>query len=299
MTLKLRSYDHDQDFERVGQFLVDHYQPGTNWRIWIRPRWEYMNFHPLIMELDRSKFGIAEMDRQIVGVVHFESDEGIVYMQVPPGFDQLKPTLIDYAEQTFGSVDKLTGKERLVIYINEADTVLRRLAVERGYVQDEAYSEVYCRYDLSEGVPSVHLPDGFRLQSLADENDLEKVHQVLWRGFNHSGPPPKQGIKGRRFMQQAPNFRHDLTMVVVAPNGDYVSYCGIWFEEQNRLTYVEPVATDPDYRRMGLGKAVVLEGLRRTIPLGSQTAWVLSDQEFYKTIGFVLSFREDEWVKFL
>ena len=104
-------------------------------------------------------------------------------------------------------------------------------------------------------------------------------------------------IEDRRFMQQAPNFNHDLTIVAVAPNGDYASFCGIWYVPDNRITYVEPVATDPDYRRMGLGTAVVVEGMRRTIPLGSQVAWVGSDQKFYLSMGFQESYRDFTWIK--
>lgn len=44
--------------------------------------------------------------------------------------------------------------------------------------------------------------------------------------------------------------------------------------------YVEPVATDPDYRRMDLGKAAVLEGIRRCGELGAEVAYVGSVKDF-------------------
>jgi len=74
---------------------------------------------------------------------------------------------------------------------------------------------------------------------------------LLHRGFDQPGEPPEDGLEGRRFMQWAPNFRKDLQVVVEAPNGVFASYCGMWYESVNRIAYVEPVATDPDYRRMG------------------------------------------------
>lgn len=68
---------------------------------------------------------------------------------------------------------------------------------------------------------------------------------------------------------------------------------------ENRLAYLEPVATDPDYGRLGLGRAVVLETLRRVQSAGATVAWVGSDQGFYRSFGFRRMFQRDLWVKYL
>ena len=109
---------------------------------------------------------------------------------------------------------------------------------------------------------------------------------MLWRGFNHPGEPPVEEIPGRIRAQETPGFRRDLTMVAVEPDGEYVSFAGLWVVPENRITYVEPVATDPRYRRLGLGRAVVVESLRRARAAGAETAWVGSDQDFYTSFGF-------------
>jgi GNAT superfamily N-acetyltransferase len=56
----------------------------------------------------------------------------------------------------------------------------------------------------------------------------------------------------------------------------------IHIKQYNREKDFERVATDPDFRRMGLGMASVLESLRRAAELGAEVAWVGSGQEFYK-----------------
>ena len=76
-----------------------------------------------------------------------------------------------------------------------------------------------------------------------------------------------------------------------------MSYAGIWYVPENGFAYVEPVATDPDYRRKGLGAAAVLESLRRVQTEGAQIAWVGSDQEFYQAIGFEKKFQRNLGVK--
>lgn len=92
-------------------------------------------------------------------------------------------------------------------------------------------------------------------------------------------------------------FRGDLVVMVEAPSGDLVSYCGIWYEAANRVAYVEPVATDPDYRRRGLGRAAVLEAIRRAKALGATRAIVISGQPFYRALGFRQVFVYYPWAK--
>ena len=139
------------------------------------------------------------------------------------------------------------------------------------------------------------LPEGFGLKSLADDNDLHKLDRVLWRGFGHGDEPPDDGIEGREFMQSAPNYRKDLNVVVEAPDGNFVSYCGMWYEPVHSVAYVEPVATDPDYRRMGLGSAAVMEGIRRCGKMGAQVAYVGTNKPFYMSMGFRVVYKTPLW----
>ena len=78
---------------------------------------------------------------------------------------------------------------------------------------------------------------------------------------------------------------------------DYVSFAGMWVVAENRVGYVEPVATDPTYRRMGLGRAAVLESIRNAGAGGARVAWVGSDQEFYLAMGFNVRNRSRLWIK--
>ncbi|MCL2884708.1 MAG: GNAT family N-acetyltransferase, partial [Oscillospiraceae bacterium] len=64
------------------------------------------------------------------------------------------------------------------------------------------------------------------------------------------------------------------------------AYCGTWKDPASAVALVEPVATDPDYRMRGLGKAAVLEAVRRCGTRGAKQAYVGSSQQFYYNIGF-------------
>ncbi len=61
---------------------------------------------------------------------------------------------------------------------------------------------------------------------------------------------------------------------------------------------VEPVATVPEYRRLGIGRAVVLEGMRRCAALGAREAYVGNDLPVYRSLGFEKLFIVQCWVKY-
>jgi len=69
----------------------------------------------------------------------------------------------------------------------------------------------------------------------------------------------------------------------------------MWYRPGDFYCYVEPVATDPDYRKIGLGKAAVLEAARRCGKLGAKQAVVGSNQQFYYNIGFYPVYTMTYW----
>jgi predicted N-acetyltransferase YhbS len=87
-------------------------------------------------------------------------------------------------------------------------------------------------------------------------------------------------------MQSGPHYRRELAVVVQAANGDFASFCGMWYDRLNRFAYIEPVATDPAYRGKGIGKTAVMEGIRRCGELGATIVYVWSDLPFYSAMGF-------------
>jgi GNAT superfamily N-acetyltransferase len=147
---------------------------------------------------------------------------------------------------------------------------------------------IYPLDDLSE--IQYMLPEGFSITSMSDTYDLFQYGQVLWKGFDNetnsegafSPDDERNGIAGF----DRPNVNLDLKIAVVAPNGNFVSYCGMWHDPASQSVLVEPVATDPAYRKMGLGRAAVLEAIRRCGKLGAKRAYVGSSQQFYYRIGF-------------
>ncbi len=304
MQASFRSYDHVRDYDFVGRFLLRTYGTGTGHRNWLHPRWEYMHFHPSLDTDHLREFGVWEDDHtgEIVGLVHYEHRVGINYMQLAPhGSSLQRPALLHAVEHLAG--DFKIGRA-VHVYIDDTDTGLQAIAASFGFEKlGTEFSEPTSTLSLEDpgALPyeRIRVPDGFRLISLADDDDVRKVHRVMHRGFNHEGEPPESELEDRKKKLSAPNFRRDLTIVAVAPDGWFASFAGTWYIPENRVAYIEPVATDPDYRRRGLGTAAVLEGLRRAAELGATVAHVGSDQPFYRSMGFRVAFRQSLWRKVL
>jgi len=283
MSVRMRSYDHETDYEAVGEFLIRLYQsdPPQNW---MQPRWEYAHAHP---SMDRENLGtiaIWEDEGEIVAAILYEDKLGSNHVLLDPRYPRLKREMLDHAATHL--IGEFRAGRGCYVYLDDDDSDLGVIAAELGFEPRTQHAEPLSRYKVPQQTPEIRVPDGFRLQSLADEFDVAKVHRVMHRGFNHDGEPPQDELEDRRRKLSSPNFRRDLTIVAVAPNGDFVSFCGMWPVPGSTACMVEPVATDPDYRRLGLGTAVVLESIRRCADEGATIAYVGSDQAFYLSMGF-------------
>jgi predicted N-acetyltransferase YhbS len=292
VNVRKRMYQHDQDYDAVGNFLTRTYRADPP-RNWLQPRWVYAHAHPALEKEHLGKFAIWEEEDEIVAVAHYEHKLGINYVQLDPRYPQLKRQVLEYvAEHLVGDLKPGRG---CCVYIDEDDADLSIMAVELGFVPEPESAEPLSRYVIPEPFPEIRLPEGFHVQSLADGFDVEKVHRVMHRGFNHDGEPPADELEDRRRKLSVPELRRDLTVIAVAPDGTYASFCGMWPVPGTTACYIEPVATDPDYRRMGLGTAVVMESIRRCAAEGATIAYVGSDQPFYLSMGFEVCGNSMAW----
>jgi GNAT superfamily N-acetyltransferase len=60
-----------------------------------------------------------------------------------------------------------------------------------------------------------------------------------------------------------PDFRYDLVPIVRAADGTLAAYCMSWWDPRSASVEIEPLGTHPDFRRMGLARAIVHEVARR------------------------------------
>jgi len=322
MKTVFKTYDPSKDFTRVRDFLVDTfllYQGPFNWTI---ARWNFCRYfvvpfhtfynvcyfgvptHPGRSHRDELPFwektiGIWE-DRQgdIVGVVNTENEEpGEAWIQIHPDYTFLYDEMVTYIEDHLADRVGAIGYVKLYVPVGSE---LERVASARGYRKLTRYRHVHLEYILDD-LPAPRLPDGFLVKSVLDEDDVEKrrIVRAMAFGPNYcpSAWPPASLF---REMQRAPEYREDLDLFIVAPNGDYVSFCTIWMDERNKYGVFEPVGTHAEYQGLGLGRALLMEGFRRMAQCGATRSFMDSFHPFYRKIGFQeTSYVYYPWVKYL
>ncbi len=286
-----RRYKLLADFERVSQFLDDNYNLETLNSYLLRPFFEYAHTHPYFNHQSAPRFGLWEDGEELVGVACYEMGPGECFLSVREGYDHLLSDMLDYAERELATISD--GKRTLNVWITDKEQEKRQLLQKKGY--EKIYTEPITIFSYENDFVEVDLPQGYSLFSLEEENDIKKIHACLWKGFDH-GPDPDDDLEGRLFMQSGPDFRKDLTMIIKAPNGDYACYLGMWFDDQNKYAYTEPLATVPEHRRKGLATIALTEAMKKTKELGAKYCFG-GVPDFYKSIGFeTICFRE-EWKK--
>lgn len=291
MSLAFRNYKLLSDFEPVCGFLRQNftkYQQNGNFQ---QPYWEYAHTHPCFNHKLTHRFGIWEEDGQIVAVASYEMDLGECFMNTKLGYEYLKPTLLNYAEKELCKV--IDGKNKLDVYVYDYEIELREFLIKKGYKNLGPIPLTVFRYE--KGFLDRKLPEGFSIISLEDENDFKKINDVLWKGFDH-GDEPDDDWDCRRLMQSGPHFRKDLTTIIKAPNGEYACFAGMWLDGVNDYAYLEPLATDPRYRRRGLATIALTEAMKKTMKFGA-TYCFGGNREFYHDIGFETVCHREMWTK--
>lgn len=286
MKTKFRNYTKSmrftEDFHKVSAFLkrMALEQPQHHDFEWVR--WEWGVSHPYLDVTNLDKIGLWEdASGELVGLATYEWHLGEAWLVCDPAHAEIHEEMLEYAIANLRDAD---GK--IKVFIKESDRPMQQLARAHG-LRPTRGEEHIAMIEVTDEL-SYSLPDGYTIVSMQDEYDIPKFNAVLWKGFDHGDTPPEseEEFEMRRTLLSGPHNDLDLKICVKAPNGEFAAFSGAWYDPASQTGHVEPVATDPAYRKLGLGKAAVLEGVIRCGKLGAKRVYVGSSQQFYYNIGF-------------
>lgn len=283
MSIRFRTYSAQagitEDYHKVRDFFI-----RLGYAEFTYARWDWMTTHGYLDKSAVGRIGIWEDDGQIVGVATFDCQLGDAFCLTFPEYAFLKKEMLLYAK------DNLSKEGKFGVVIADNDVKFQDIAAQLGFYATVSKENDAVFY-LEKTSTAYDLPKNIHITSMKETFDHYQYLRVLWKGFNHelNGEGEFQYTEEKeRQSKEAmlrPNVDLNLKVAAVAPDGNFAAYCGMWYDPKAGYAVIEPVATDPQYRKLGLGKAVVLEGIKRVGELGAKIAFVGSSQQFYYSIG--------------
>jgi ribosomal protein S18 acetylase RimI-like enzyme len=98
-------------------------------------------------------------------------------------------------------------------------------------------------------------------------------------------------------------YNSDLDLVAVDRHGNFAAFCTVRIDPVSKMAELEPVGTHPNYRKLGLAKSVVCEGLLRLQKYHPSSMCILgaamskAANSFYESVGFTEKTEVHIWRK--
>jgi mycothiol synthase len=190
------------------------------------------------------------------------------------------------------------GTPSFSIVVQDGDTFRMAALRRRGY-RPSAGGNVRFRRALDSAPAPAPLAAGFSLRHVATDDDIDRRVFVETSSFGATVTPKSWRLLARNL----PDYRPSLDLLAVAADGTGASACTCWYDGATRVGEFEAVGTAQPFRRLGLGKAVITEGLRRLRELGAVEAVLytnignVASAALYRSCGFELVGEDHAWTK--
>ena len=162
---------------------------------------------------------------------------------------------------------------------------------QHGFRYSGEFAEVNMLRSLDKPIPDVVLPIGCQVRAVDGMGELAAraaAHRGVWQPWSDGDVSDEDYIS---FMK-LPSYNRDLDIVTIAADGKIAATVNGWLDPINRIGNFGQVGALPNYRRRGLTRSAILEGLRRMRTRGMDRACVSTGvsnypaRRLYESIGF-------------
>jgi ribosomal protein S18 acetylase RimI-like enzyme len=201
-----------------------------------------------------------------------------------PGYRDVEPEMVAWAEEQL----RTAGEHESMTAFAYGSHDWRRVQLHALGFEEIGDALSYWHRSLDD-VRQPGLPDGYTIRHVTSNTDIPERVAAHRDSFASS----RMTVAKHRRLVDAPTYRSDLDLVVVAPDGSFAAFCVVWLDVANGHGVFEPVGCRSNHRRLGLSKAVMLEGMRRLQALDATTASVASHptevaaNRLYASAGFI------------
>jgi ribosomal protein S18 acetylase RimI-like enzyme len=208
---------------------------------------------------------------------------------IHPEFRHHEEFLMDALEAQYREMTEDLSGKKIYFIVEEGDTIREELLERRGYENKGVCEHNRILPEYFE-VLNITLPEGYKLRHVDIEKDFEKYRAVQGSVFSHCGE--NMTIEAARIYSQSEHYHPERDVVAVAPDGSFAAFATGRMDPVSKLAEVEPVGVHPNHRRKGLGKAVVLECIKRLQKHGAKAIVILGAAStegathLYDSLGF-------------
>jgi mycothiol synthase len=165
---------------------------------------------------------------------------------------------------------------RLQISVREEQAEQLAFLRAEGFTIDR-YSYMMER-SLAEPIAEPRIPEGFVIREVAGPHEAGQWAEMFNLSFiDHPNHSPWTAELVQHYLSE-PIYRQDLNLLAVAPDGTFAGFC--WatiYAGQNAHSgrsdgHIDVLGTRRGFRKIGLGRALLLEGLRRLKAAGMTSA---------------------------
>jgi len=296
--IKMRPYNNEEDFLLMQNLIRENYIYSDK------------QLYPAPSDLDYWRYIYDDSPEGVHNAKLWCDDNGQVL-----AFAWMNEEAVDFVchyqyKELQNDVIEWSEKERMksadenminCLYIFDCDKEGELIAKSKGYRKSDIFN-YYGKRSLLEELPEAQLPHGYIIRSIETEDEIRQR-----AGMNGLAGNEITHEKYKYFMEHALNYRKDLDLIAVSPNGDLAGFCTVWFDNVCNIGIFEPYGVHPDHLRKGLGKNLLLEGMKRLLSLGCTAVYVThagldSDERdpalaLNEAVGFSLVAKNYMWVK--
>ncbi|MFW9798553.1 MAG: GNAT family N-acetyltransferase [Candidatus Thorarchaeota archaeon] len=300
MTLEIRAYHWDADFDRVRRFLSELYFIQRAYTNWLPTTLENVKYGPggtEYLDEEDEYLGVWQIGEQIVAL-SLSKPSGSCHLSIHPDY-------LEYAKEIMvwmqGRVKELGKKDviKMSLVVDDTDKELISILTELGFEKDEIEGDNQVR-PVDTPVPDYTLPKEYTVRNAVIRDEYDEYRAVQKSVFPHIKSMSKEILDT---YTEASFYHEELDIVAVAPNGEFAAFCTARIDPVSRITELEPVGTHPDHRKLGLGKAVILESLKRLERFMPSAVVILGAapsegaRALYKSVGFINKGMAHYWTK--
>jgi ribosomal protein S18 acetylase RimI-like enzyme len=305
--LTSRLYKNEDDLLQMQSLLMEARSRTNDWR-YAHVGEMLFRFFMVACHLDPQEYIRLWHDNQGKLVAYAILGEDPSFdCQVLPEYEWcgIEAEAMDWAEARVTELRKHNAQQWSGNFVSGArqDDAKRIAFLEQhGFRYSGEFAEVNMLRGLDEPIPETVVPPGYQVRALSEAGDTSNraaAHREVWLPWTDGNVSDDDYV---RFMR-LPGYHRDLDVVAVTPDGVIAAFMNGWIDPVNRIGDLGEVGARPAYRRQGLTRAVLLEGLRRFKVRGMERACVSTGVAntpalgLYESVGFRIVNKYLDYVK--